>query len=698
MPAITIHKEALSKVGEALEKEWIITNGLGGYASSTVLGVNTRKYHGLLVAAFQPPRDRRLCLAKLDEELTLGVRSHPLFSNEFQSGFSPKGYMHLKEFSLSPFPRYVYAVENVEVHKTIFMPYRKNAVIALYEVFNGSGLDSKIRVFPLITCRHFHSVVDRGMNPPAFRQEAEDKRVEVKADFPPFVLAVEATDGLYLSWENWVEGVYFREEFSRGESFMDDWFQPGFFEISINGSGHKKFALIACANRNENCLKAVLKDIPNTIHGVEKLYNAELARAQKLLSNFYREYGGVQTADWLSWIVLAADAFVVEVAENLSKSIIAGYHWFEDWGRDAFISLPGLMLVTGKFEDARQTFLTFKRFFSDGLIPNYVSDRGAQPAYNSVDATLWYVNAVLQYLKYTGDLGFVKMNLWEELKIMVECFVKGTAFNIRVDGDGLLLHGPQLTWMDAAVDGKPVTPRAGKAVEVQALWYNALKTLEVLAGKFGETEAAENFARLAEKARKSFMEKFWNAEGDCLFDVVDERGRGDPTIRPNQIIAVSLDFQMLDGARGEKVVDFVRRELLTPYGLRTLSKGDPRYVGAYYGDRRTRDSAYHNGTVWPWLLGPFTTAYLKTKGYTENARQNAFENFLLPLFKEQVFRAGLGTLSEIFDGDPPHNPRGCIAQAWSIAEPLRAYVEDVMLMRPRYEREILATLSRGGFP
>ncbi|MEM2546410.1 MAG: amylo-alpha-1,6-glucosidase, partial [Candidatus Bathyarchaeia archaeon] len=501
LPSINLSKEGLSKVEEALEKEWVITNGLGGYASSTVLGVNTRKYHGLLVAAFHPPRDRRLCLAKLDEEVTLGGRSHPLFSNEFQSGFSPIGYVHLKEFSLCPFPKYVYAVENVEVHKTIFMPSRKNAVIALYEVFNRSESTSKMRIFPLITCRHFHSVVNRRENPLAFHQIVEEKGFKVRAEVPPFVLAMETTDGLYFSREKWVEGVYFREEFARGESFIDDWFQPGLFEISVSGGTCKKFALIACAGKDEACLRALLGGMPKTVYGVEGVYDLELKRAQKLLSNFYEDHGGVKAADWLSWLVLASDAFIAEVVENASKSIIAGYHWFEDWGRDAFVSLPGLTLVTGRFEDARQVFLTFKRFFSGGLIPNYISDSNAQPAYNSVDATLWYVNAVLQYLKYTGDLKFVEANLWEDLKVTVDYLVKGTAFNIRVDADGLLLHGPQLTWMEAAVDGQPVTPRAGKAVEVQALWYNALKTLEILARKFGETGKAENFASLAEKAR-----------------------------------------------------------------------------------------------------------------------------------------------------------------------------------------------------
>jgi len=340
------------------------------------------------------------------------------------------------------------------------------------------------------------------------------------------------------------------------------------------------------------------------------------------------------------------------------------------------------MLVTGRFEDARKVFLAFKKHCKQGLIPNFIPDQLWQPAYNAVDATLWFVNAVLQYLKYTDDFKFVQEQLWETLKTIIEKHAGGTAFNIKVDSDGLLSHGSQLTWMDAAVDGQPVTPRAGKAVEVQALWYNALKIMELLANKCKELGEAEKFALMAERAKKSFFEKFWNLEKNCLFDVVSEHERDD-SLRPNQIFVVALDFNMLDKVKSENVVDVVHHELLTPCGLRTLTKNDPKYIGVYAGDRKNRDKAYHNGTVWSWLLGPFTTAFLKAKGYADYRREYALKNFLLPLLSGQIFRAGLGTISEIFDGEPPHTPRGCIAQAWSIAEPLRSYVEDIIQIRPR---------------
>jgi predicted glycogen debranching enzyme len=692
LPSLCVSGEELSNVEDSLRKEWIVTNGLGGYASSTVLAINTRKYHGVLVAAFHPPRSRRVCITKLDEELRLGNAFYPLFANEFQNGIYPKGFQFLKEFSLSPFPKYVYNVQNVKVSKTVFMPHKRNAVVAVYEVLNASDLDVEMHIFPTMACSHFHSVISRWQNPPKFVQKTQGRRVKITVEAPPSTLIMEVTDGSYHPSEKWIEKVYFREEHLRGESHLEDWHQPGFFQFKVEGGTCGKFALTAVAGENEAIVEREADKMPTTVYDIENLYAAEIERREGYIKKFYEEHSSIDTKDWLNWVIHATDMFIVEALGKVGKSVIAGYHWFEEWGRDAFISLPGLMLVTGRFEDARQTFLTFNEYSAGGLIPNLISDQNAQSVYNAVDATLWYMNAVLQYLKYTGDFMFVLKNLWENMKTTVENFVKGVYGKMRVDDDGLLLHGPQLTWMDTVVDGTPVTPRAGKAVEVQALWYNALKTLEVLAIKFKETSQAEKFAHLAEKARESFNAKFWNNDKNCLFDVLDENGCGDPSLRPNQIIAVSLDFTILDKAKSAKVVDSVRRELLTPYGLRTLAKNDPKYVGVYRGDRRSRDLAYHNGTVWPWLLGPFLTAYLKTEGYGEYTREYAFKNYLLPLFTRQVFEAGLGVISEIFNGDPPHEPRGCIAQAWSIAEPLRAYVEDIMRIRPKHEREVFQIL------
>lgn len=686
LPIIKLSRGDLSNFDESLRKEWIITNGIGGYASSTVLGINTRKYHGLLVAAFNPPRKRTVCLTKLDDQLLIENRSLPLFSNERQEGIYPDGYTRIIEFSLTPFPTYIYEVENFRLKKTIFMLYDRNAITCLYEVFNN-GPQVKLRVHPLITCRHFHEVIDHHIGELHHFQKVTDKTVEINF-IDRGILFLQATNGKYYADEKWIEKVYFREEFSRGESFQDDWLRPGFFEVAIN-SGYEKFAITAHACRDG----LYVENLPNSIDELENIYAKVLMRRKEILAKFYSDHVNVRPEDWLSWLIQATDMFVVKTVEEAYNSVIAGYPWFEDWGRDAFVSLPGLTLITGRFNDARRIFRLFTKFFNDGLIPNYISENHVKAYYNAVDAPLWYINAVLQYLKYTGDFRFIHVELWEALKTIIDYFVKGTIFSIKVNEDGMLKHGPQLTWMDAAVDGVPVTPRAGKAVEIQALWYNALKTLEVLALNLGEKNLAEAYAAMAEKAKINFLKKFWDDKHQRLFDVIDEQGKGDPSPRPNQILAISLDFNMLRRNEAEKIVDFIKDELLTPFGLRSLSKRDQRYIGRYYGDRKSRDAAYHNGTVWPWLLGPFVTAYLKVKGYSESTRNYVFESFLKPLLTTQINHGGLGVINEIFDGDPPHNPRGCIAQAWSVAEPLRAYIEDVLLIRPKFERILNVELN-----
>jgi predicted glycogen debranching enzyme len=691
MPSKSLGKEALSRFDDVIQKEWITTNGLGGYASSTILGINTRKYHGLLVAALHPPGDRWVCLAKLDEEVAVGNSVYPLGANEFQNGIFPQGYGFLREFSVSPFPKYVFVAQNVEVQKTIFMPRERNVVVVLYKVLNMSGVDVKLRVFPMLAWRHFHLVTDRWKVAVDPIQKPEQSQVCISFDGTKSALMIGAIGGQYFPSGKWFESVYYREEARRGESCQDDCYQSGFFEFETKANRNESFAVNAVADENEDAARRIMAEMPATLYDMAALYEREKARHEDCLTKFYSTHVGIPTSDWLSALILATDAFIVKGLDAAQRSVIAGYHWFEEWGRDTFISLPGLMLVTGRFEDARKAFLGYKKLCKQGLIPNFIPDLPEQPVYNSVDATLWFLNAVLQYLKYTGDFKFVQEQLWQALKDIVENHIKGAVFNIHVDVDGLLSHGGQLTWMDATVDGQPNTSRAGKAVEVQALWYNALKTMELLANRFQEKDEEEKYVNMADMASKSFAERFWNEEKNCLFDVVSEHER-DGSLRPNQIIAVALNFSVLDNVKGEKVVDFVHRELLTPFGLRTLAKSDSRYVGVYAGDRRGRDKAYHNGTVWPWLLGPFTTAFLKTKGSSEFRRDYSMKIFLSPLFSKQVFDAGLGTIGEIFDGDSPHAPRGCIAQAWSVAEPLRAYVEDVLQIRPKNEREVLQDL------
>ena len=689
LPSINLDRSAFANFESTIRKEWLVTNGLGGYASSTVLGINTRKYHGLLVATVHPPKDRRVFLEKLDEDVISDGKVRRFGANEFSDTFFPKGHDFLQHFSLSPFPAFVYAADKVTIQKTIFMPYGKNGTIVLYNVSNQSNGDIKFRIFPLINCRNFHSVTKKShVLPPS--QEHQESMVKLGFKDPKATLLLKSTEGQYFVTDKWTEKLYFREEAARGESCLNDCYQPGYFETTVEAKTDRDLGVAAVAAEDEKQAEETFKGIPSTTPQLRSLHEREIERYQDQLDRFYNLHN-ISPSDWLNWLVLAAGSFVVDGSVEKEKSVMAGYHWFGVWGRDTFVSLPGLMIVTRRFEEAKEIFLAFARCTRKGLIPNFVSEEGSSSAYNTVDATLWYVNAVLQYLKYSGDFDFVGKNLWKALKQMIENHVEGTMFDIHMDADGLLSHGPQLTWVDSSIDGKPVTPRAGKAVEIQALWYNALKTMELLANRFHDNQEAEKYASISEKAQKNFVSKFWNLQNSRLYDSISEKG-ADSSLRPNQILAASLDFVMLNNERNEKVVEVVRNELLTTAGLRTLSRNDRHYVGVYVGDRPSRDRAYHSGTVWPWLLGPFTTAFLKAKGHAEAQREYAFNSFLKPLLTAQIYEAGLGTIGEIFDGNPPHTPRGCISQAWSVAEPFRAYVEDVLQIRPQYEGKILKSL------
>jgi len=574
------------------------------------------------------------------------------------------------------------------------MPHERNATVVCHEVLNSSESKVLIHVFPLVNSRHFHSVTNKNELTWSFAQETSKQTVTIQPSTQLSTLLLFSSDGQYVRGEGkWLRESCFRVDESRGESHLDDAFQPGQFDISIAPKEKKKFYFLAVAEKSPSEAQKSFSLVHDSSMKIEDLYQLELNRQKGLLTLFKDRYSDVVMGDWLKWLILATDSFIVKRLSTQMKTVVAGYHWFEDWGRDSLISLPGLTLVTGRFEDAKEILLTFKQYCQNGIIPNRFPDRaGDKPEYNTVDATLWYFNAVLQFLKYTGDFDFVKKQLWDTLQSIIEHHLQGTLYNIHMDQDSLIAHGPQLTWMDAMIGNHIVTPRDGKAVEIQALWYNALKTMQLLATCFDQREDAEKYATLSEKVRESFREKFWHDQKGCLFDVIYDNVR-DSSLRPNQLIAVSLDFSMLDEEKCERVVEVVWKNLFGVYGLRTLSTDDPRYVGKYLGDWANRNKAYHNGTVWAWLLGPFVTAFLKVKKLEEKWRAFAFENFLKPLFLDEIFRAGLGTISEVFDGDAPHTSRGCISQAWSVAESLRVYVEDVMLKRPTYEKQVLDNLN-----
>ncbi len=688
LPVITFQKDALSNFDDVLKKEWIITNGLGSYSSSTILGINTRKYHGLLIAALNPPGDRTVCLSKLDEDIAVGKNTYRFGSNEFQESIFPDGYKLIKQFSVSPFPKYIYETDDVQLEKTIFLPQNRNVVTIVYKIINNAASEITVKIYPLLTCRYFHDVIDKNRTPVSFNLENSNDSFQLAFEHPQAYFACRATEGRFTNSLNWIERLHYREESSRGEQAFDDCFQPGYFELPIPAKTEKEFGVIATLSRQKQEIKKNLDHVGFTIQEVKTTLNRELTDRITLLENFYDSHPDIPTNYWLDWIILAADSFIVE-SELGRKAILAGYHWFEPWGRDTFIALPGLMLVTGRFSGAKNILQNFIQYQKDGLIPNFIADKTGVPIFTTVDGTLWYVNSVLQYLKYTGDFGFVHSDLWENMKNIVEHHKKGTLFGIRVDSDGLLMHGPRLTWMDAVVDGEIITPRAGKAVEIQALWYNTLKTMEFLAKEFQETNLSEKYASMASMASKSFNEKFWNPQRNCLYDFIDDKSSADPSIRPNQIFAVSLDFCMLDRNKNIKIIDVVTHELVTSYGLRTLSIDDPKFIGVCAGNRYSRDKAYHNGTVWPWLMGPYISAYLKARDYAPKSRKIALDALVQPLFKVGIEQGGLGTINEIFDCNEPNTARGCISQAWSIAEPLRAYVEDILGIKPQYSKKIL---------
>jgi predicted glycogen debranching enzyme len=649
---IRFGREICGDLEAARRREWLETDALGGFASSTLLGLNTRRYHGLLVASLRPPVERYVLLSKLEETLVIGERRFELGVNQYPGAVHPEGYRYLEEFRLDPFPVWVYRVEGVELEKSLCMLQGENSTVVQYRVrAPAEGLRLEVR--PLLAFRDYHSLTHE--NPalnPQVQQEAGRATVTPYADLPSlhFVHDADALDGTGF----WYRRFEYQEERERGLDFQEDLYSP--FSLLFDLGRRSTASLLASTEARD-------------VSQVAFLVQAERGRREALAA------ASPVGNELVRALALAADAFVV--ARGDQKTVIAGYPWFCDWGRDTMIALPGLALVTGKPDVARSILLEFARHVDQGMLPNRFPDAGEAPEYNTVDASLWYFQAVQALLQYTDDTPWVLERLYPVLADMVDWHLKGTRYGIRVDEDGLLLAGEagvQLTWMDAKVGDWVVTPRRGKAVEIQALWYNALCLMERLARAREDSGAAERYRKVAGQAKGSFNSLFWNEEAGCLYDAVDGDFR-DSSLRPNQVLAASLPSSMLSREKAKAMLEVVERELLTPYGLRSLSPNDPRYQGRYEGDARTRDGAYHQGTVWAWLMGPFLTAYLKANGRSVAARTKAAE--WLEGFREHLLEAGLGQVSEIFDGDSPHRPRGCIAQAWSVAELLRAAVEDV---------------------
>jgi len=645
---IEFDQEGCRDLNIALTREWLETNGIGGFSSSTITGLNTRRYHGLLIAATKPPVGRFVLLSKLEETLLINGRCYELSSNQYPGVIHPQGFNYQTGFRLDPFPRFTYEIEGVRLEKSVFMVQGENTTVVQYEVEHNNH-DIKLEVRPLIAFRDYHGTTheNSALNP---HIEIEPGQVSFKpyGDLPTLYLAHDPA-GIDPNGF-WYRNFQYAIEQERGLDFAEDLFSPCALTFDLNAT--KKISIFASTERHQ-------------ITKADGYRETEIERRSTI---------NPQANELPCLLRTAADQFIA--ARQKGETVIAGYHWFADWGRDTMIALPGLTLVNGRPDIAKDILAEFATHVDQGMLPNRFPDAGEAPEYNTVDATLWFFEAVRSFVQYTGDYEFVRTNLYPVLQDIIHWHVKGTRYQIHVDEGGLLFAGEpgvQLTWMDAKVGDRVVTPRHGKPVEIQALWYNALRVMENLAARFSEPNAKQQYSAMANKARASFNKLFWNEQAGCLYDVINGEIR-DGSIRPNQVMAISLTNTMVTKDRAVSILKVVERELLTPRGLRTLSPSDPNYIGRYEGGPSSRDGAYHQGTVWPWLIGPYITAYFKTFGRKAGRK---FAAMWLENFQPHLHEAGVGQVSEIFDGDAPHAPRGCVAQAWSVAELLRAIVEDI---------------------
>lgn len=648
--------ESLRTLAESNNLEWLVTNGIGGYASGALSGTNTRRYHGLLMAALDPPLGRTLLAAKVGETVTIAGASTPLSSNEWwDESISPRGFENLAAFWLEDgLPVFSFQVSGHELQKRVWMEDGENLTWTTYTwPLDAPPAQLSLKLF--LAHRDYHST-QRGSSDSRWRSGTAANTVWVAPGDGALhsVFKVSSLDN-FVSENAWYWGFLHCVERERGLDDTEDYWMPGTFEITLL-PGQTVALLVSAGDTPRDALD----------------WEAALQRERERRASILRAAPAVISGDIESTLVAAADAFLVrrpvvsQKLPNRPNTIVAGYHWFGDWGRDTMIALPGLCLATGRAAEARDILHSYSAFVSQGMLPNRFPDSGAAPEYNTVDATLHYFGAIYRYLAATGDNSLLH-DLYSCLVDIIEWHFKGTRHGIGMDpADGLLRAGEggvQLTWMDAKVGDWVVTPRTGKPVEIQALWYNALEYMALWAPLCGAD--GSRYAAAASLALNSFGKRFPIPGAPHLYDVVDSPGGDDAALRPNQLFAASLPYPLLPVEQARAMVEACEKHLLTPCGLRSLSPEDSRYVGFYGGDQWHRDGSYHQGTVWAWLIGPYVDAILYAFADQERA-----STALRPLL-DQVLHAGIGTVSEIFDGDAPHRPRGCIAQAWSVGEILR---------------------------
>ena len=668
-------KEKLS-LEEGLKKEWLITNGIGGYSSSTILGANTRKYHGLLVAPLMPPGNRQVILSKLDESIEIEGKNYNLYTNVCKD-FISDGYKNLLSFEKEYIPIFTYQVEDVSIKKFICMEHGKNTVSVFYYIKNGEK-KSKLTLAPVVNFRGFHTT--NNSEDFQLKQEIENNKIKlILGEHSQNPIYVFLSEGKYIKHDNDIfRNMYYIEEEKRGQSAIENHAVPGVYEVDIEPNEEKLITFVCSLEQNIEEINA--KD----------LINKEIVRLSTLIYNTdfldekNKEAKNPEYVNLVKNFVIAADNFIAYRPSFALYTIIAGYHWFLDWGRDTLISMEGLLLKTKRFEEAKEVLLTCIRDIKYGLVPNGYSGYDERPLYNSVDASLLLFEEVKKFLKYTNEYEWVRNNIYPSLVKIMNAYqnrIDIDGNNIYMDEDFLIASGTeniQNTWMDAKIGNYVVTPRNGKAVEVNSLWYNALKVMEELTILMRGKEESKRYADLAKKCKKSFNEKFYNKKRKCLYDVL-----GDSKIRPNQLFATALSYPVLDVTSDEakEMLNTVEKKLLTPYGLRTLAKGEPGYRERYEGDMIKRDMSYHQGVIWPWLLGLYyDTLRNMIKEEKNKTTRKELEN-KLGEFRESVKKTfveemnngdSVGSICELYDiENKKYLPQGAKFQAWSVGEVFR---------------------------
>ena len=657
---------------KALKQDWIVTNGLGGYSSSTILGINTRKYHGLLVAPLNPPENRHLILSKVDESFESGGKEYPIYSN-IGKDYISKGYQYLKSFEKEYIPIFTYEVDGAIIKKYICMEYGKNTVCVLYNIKNNEKR-TKFKIAPIVNFRDFHTTTPNAEF--ELKQEIKDTKVKliINNQMPVYM---KLSEGKYVEHINDnFRNMYYLEEEKRGQAAEENLSVPGVFEVKLRAN-EEKFVTFICS-LEENIDELDGKNIINKeiVRITSELYDSYLLEPKKEYSPKYKMF--------MRDYIIASDNFIAYRPAFALYTIIAGYPWFLDWGRDALIAFEGITLIPRRFQVAKEVMLTFVRDIRYGLVPNGYSEYDGRPLYNSADASLLLFEQVRKYLEYTHDYEFLKNQLYDTLKRIIEEYINGIDLdgnNIHLDNeDGLLSSGtPQIqnTWMDAKIGNIVVTPRNGKAIEINALWYNALKIMESFANLYKEKELSKKYAELAKKCKESFIKKFYNKKRKCFDDLVD-----DNSIRPNQLFAIGLHYPVVEpnSVEAKTAFETVTKKLLTPYGLKTLAKGEKCYREIYEGDQIKRDMSYHQGITWPWLLGIYSDSFLniisaeknKTKKKELEEQYSKFaQNVEDTFYNEMYNRSTVGSISELYDSAKPYEAKGAFAQAWSVAEVFR---------------------------